>query len=208
MRELITKFIESVAEGTVKVYNEFSLQHELGVFLRTQLTGYKVQFERNVSYFFPDKTRFTKREIDIAVFSPGQEELRSAIELKYPRNGQYPEQMFSFCQDLAFVEELKRAGFRETYVLIFADDRLFYEGSAHGIYGYFRGSQALHGVVRKPTGQKDVEVRLQGRYRVRWQPIVKDLRYTCNEASPQQAAGYQEENLIMMRNHGFSNSSL
>src|SRR5712691_42742 len=29
-----------------------------------------------------------------------------------------------------------------------------------------------------------------------------------NEASPQQAAGYQEENLIMMRNHGFSNSSL
>ena len=29
-----------------------------------------------------------------------------------------------------------------------------------------------------------------------------------NEASPQQAAGYQEENLILMRNHGFSNSSL
>src|SRR5215510_3712443 len=29
-----------------------------------------------------------------------------------------------------------------------------------------------------------------------------------NEASPQQAAGYQEESLIMMRNHGFSNSSL
>ena len=29
-----------------------------------------------------------------------------------------------------------------------------------------------------------------------------------NEASPQQAAGYQEENLIVMRNHGFSNSSL
>ena len=29
-----------------------------------------------------------------------------------------------------------------------------------------------------------------------------------NEGSPQQAAGYQEENLIMMRNHGFSNSSL
>ena len=30
----------------------------------------------------------------------------------------------------------------------------------------------------------------------------------ANEASPQQAAGYQEENLLMMRNHGFSNSSL
>jgi hypothetical protein len=30
----------------------------------------------------------------------------------------------------------------------------------------------------------------------------------ANEASPQQAAGYQEEHLVMMRNHGFSNSSL
>ena len=29
-----------------------------------------------------------------------------------------------------------------------------------------------------------------------------------NEDSPQQATGYQKENLIMMRNHGFSNSSL
>ncbi len=29
-----------------------------------------------------------------------------------------------------------------------------------------------------------------------------------DEASPQQAAGYQEENLFRMRNHGFSNSSL
>jgi len=33
-------------------------------------------------------------------------------------------------------------------------------------------------------------------------------QFSANEASPQQAAGYQEENLIMMRNHGFSNSSL
>src|SRR3989442_12983774 len=30
----------------------------------------------------------------------------------------------------------------------------------------------------------------------------------ANEASPQQATGYQEEKLLMMRNHGFSNSSL
>jgi hypothetical protein len=36
----------------------------------------------------------------------------------------------------------------------------------------------------------------------------KKILIFLNEASPQQAAGYQEENLIMMRNHGFSNSSL
>jgi hypothetical protein len=34
------------------------------------------------------------------------------------------------------------------------------------------------------------------------------LLFVLNETSPQQAAGYQEENLILMRNHGFSNSSL
>jgi hypothetical protein len=29
-----------------------------------------------------------------------------------------------------------------------------------------------------------------------------------NEDSPQQATGYQKENRLLMRNHGFSNSSL
>ncbi len=38
--------------------------------------------------------------------------------------------------------------------------------------------------------------------------LSTDRLFTTNEASPQQAAGYQEENLLMMRNHGFSNSSL
>src|SRR5881296_1300291 len=36
----------------------------------------------------------------------------------------------------------------------------------------------------------------------------KSPEFQEDEASPQQAAGYQEENLLMMRNHGFSNSSL
>lgn len=147
------------------------------------MADYKDQFERNVSHFFLDQTLFSKREIDISAFSAEREELLYAIELKYPRNGQHPEQMFSFCKDIAFVEELKWAGFRETCVLIFAEDRLFYEGSIDGIYGYFRGGKELHGVVRKPTGQRDAEVRLQGCYQVGWQPIIGALRYTCIEAT-------------------------
>lgn len=31
-----------VEDGEVEVYNEFSLQHELGIFLRANITGYKV----------------------------------------------------------------------------------------------------------------------------------------------------------------------
>ena len=62
-----------------------------------------------------------------------------AIELKYPRNGQHPEQMFSFCKDITFAEELVEAGSRHAAVIIFADDPLFYRGRSNGIYGYFRG---------------------------------------------------------------------
>lgn len=57
--------MELVAIGDVEVYNEFSLQHELGIFLRTKLTGYKVQFERNTKFFGISGT--VKHEIDILV---------------------------------------------------------------------------------------------------------------------------------------------
>ena len=53
--DLINSFVQSVRMGKVEVYNEFSLQHELGLFVCTHLSGYKVEFERNVSHFF--KTR-------------------------------------------------------------------------------------------------------------------------------------------------------
>ncbi len=42
VEQLLNGFMELVAIGDVEVYNEFSMQHELGIFLRTKLTGYKV----------------------------------------------------------------------------------------------------------------------------------------------------------------------
>lgn len=30
-----------------------------------------------------------------------------AIELKYPKNGQYPEQMYSFIKDIKFMQQVK-----------------------------------------------------------------------------------------------------
>lgn len=62
-------------------------------------------------------------------------------KLKYPRNGQYPEQMYSFCKDILFIEQLKQAGFARTLLIIFADDPLFYNGYGGGIYDYFRKRQ-------------------------------------------------------------------
>ena len=183
MNALIDKFIGAVSKGYVEVYNEISLQHELGFFLRSYLPKHKVQFERNVSYFFPNKKIFTKREIDISIFSPDKRDLKHVFELKFPRNGQYPEQMYSFCKDIAFIEELKESGFRQAHLIIFADDHLFYEGITEGIYGFFRGGIALHGTVQKPTGKKDTNVFIKGRYNVRWSSIIDHLKYTLIEAN-------------------------
>jgi hypothetical protein len=94
--DLIGPFIEQVANGKVDVYNEFSLQHELGFFLRGMFSADKVQFERNVSFFFPGRSSFTKKEIDIAVYSKDRKEYKWAIEQKYPRNGQYPSRCTAF----------------------------------------------------------------------------------------------------------------
>ncbi len=176
--QVIKPFITSIADGAIEIYNEFSLQHELGVFLRNVLPNYRIQFERNVSFFFSDSAPFIKREIDITIFSPDKSDLAFAIELKYPRNGQHPEQMFSFCKDIKFAEQLKTAGFSNAAVLIFADDKLFYQGDGKGIYGFFRTSVPLNGRIQKPTGKKDEEVCIDGTYQVEWYPVRQSLKHT------------------------------
>lgn len=178
---LVAQFIRSVGANGIDIYNEFSLQHEFGIFLRSALPTYKVQFERNVSYFAPSKAEFTKRELDIAVFSADRTDLKYAVELKYPRNGQYPEQMFSFCKDIAFAEELKAAGFSRSALLIFADARPFYAGSDDGIYGYFRAGRPITGRIEKPTGTKADQVQIKGSYVVSWLPVSPTTRYAFVE---------------------------
>lgn len=141
-----------------------------------------------MSYFF-DKDKFIKREIDITVFSPNKKILRYAIELKFPRNGQYPEQMFSFCKDIRFAEQLKKSGFKQAFLIIFADDACFYSsGKGNGIYSYFRqvkklSVKKLSGSIQKPTGRKDKTITLKGSYKVKWISVGEKLRYTVIKAN-------------------------
>lgn len=55
--DLVAPFASAVADGKVEVYNEFGLQHELGIYLRSALPELKVQIERNVHFFFPEGQR-------------------------------------------------------------------------------------------------------------------------------------------------------
>lgn len=116
------------------------------------------------------KQHFVKKEIDICVYS-GQE-LFAAIELKFPRNGQIPEQMYLFYKDIQFLEQLKRSGFRNAYFLVYCEDKKFYQGNTKDIYRYFRAGETLTGEIKKPTGQRDNKVLISSSYQPRWQDVT------------------------------------
>lgn len=176
LNEHINSFTQLVGSGEIEIYNEFSLQHELGIHIRSRLASCKVQFERNVSYYNLRKIDFEKKEIDISITSSAGE-LLSAIEVKYPRNGQVPETMFSFCKDIAFLEQLVISGFQSAYFLAVADHKLFYSGAVTGIYGLFRNGSPITGVITKPTGLKDSSVTIYGTYTATWLPINGDTKF-------------------------------
>ena len=174
---IIKDFMSLVSNQRIQIYNEFSLQHELGIHLRGELGPLKVQFERNVSYFGFDKGQFEKKEIDISVFSTQTDAPEAAFELKYPRSGQYPEQMFSFCKDIVFLEQLAKAGFKRGIFIAVADERPFFEGTDTGIYSFFRGGKTLHGKIVKPTGSKDKELYIEGHYEITWYPLIGNSKF-------------------------------
>ena len=181
---LIGEFARRLNDGYIEIYNEFSLQHEFGIFLREANVAELVQFERNVSYFELSCSSFTKREVNVTCFDTSPIQLRLAVELKYPRAGRFPEQMFSFRKDIAFLEELKVAGFSSCLFLAVVEQRPFYSGSPDGIYRYFRGGEPLKGKIRKPTGAKDQEVMIGGKYLMRWRQLRDGRKYTWIEANP------------------------
>jgi hypothetical protein len=136
LNKLLLDFFTDVREKNIELYNEFSLQHELGIYLRNVLPEYKVQFERNILFFTSDN-KTIKKEIDLSIFSEDKRE-KYAIELKYPLNGQHPEQMYSFAKDIKFMEEVKDRGFTKTACVVLVSDKLFYSGKmVDGIYKYF-----------------------------------------------------------------------
>ncbi len=182
MNEKLAKFFQLVANGEVEIYNEFSLQHELGIFLRSEHPELKVQFERNVSYFDLDKAQYEKKEIDLVMF-PDKTNVEYVMELKFPRNGQVPETMFSFCKDIAFIEQLVQSGFKRGYFVAVVDDKAFYEGNPKGIYGLFRNKHSITGHIQKPTGAKDKSISISGQYEAHWLPINGAAKYCVIEVS-------------------------
>jgi hypothetical protein len=161
--EHIVQFFRLVATGSVEIYNEFSLQHEFGIYLRSNAPPYfKVRFERPVGSFRLKPLPYIKKEIDIALVSR-EDDYKLAVELKFPRNGQYPEQMFKACQDIGFLEQLVDGGFNGGAFVIAVDDALFFSGDAkNDLYRCFRAGLPIPWRHTKADGCK--------------RPISRDLR--------------------------------
>jgi hypothetical protein len=177
--ELIHSFMILISEKKVEIYNEFSFQHELGIYIRNELKNkYKVQFERNVSKFNINKMDTLKKEIDIVIFN---DEEKYCIELKYPKNGQYPESMYSFLKDIKFCEELAELGFDATFSLVYVEDKLFYEGlNDEGIYKYFRKNTLIQNEIRKPTGNTNEYIKFKRSYTIDWKICGNSKYYLIN----------------------------
>lgn len=179
MQKLIESFFEKAPEDCGPIYNERSLQLELAYWLRR--VGARVEFERPFQILpFGGSTCRSKENLDLFVLKDG---VRTAIELKVPLNGQQPEQLYSFCNDIAFIEGIVRHKYADRgYCLLVTNDRLFWEDSRRGslIHNLFRrGGSKLTGVIDKPTGKETdkTTVALSGCYAPadKWR-AVRDTR--------------------------------
>lgn len=184
LEQLVTDFLQQRATGEI-CYNEAAMQFEMAVFLRSVLPNtWRVEFERPISQFVPHAPRLTKKEIDLVVASSDMAS-RYAIELKCPRQGQYPEQMFKACQDIAFLEELVEQGFNGGLFAFHATDPGFSsDGRKDAIYRFFRDGKPIQGEIVKPTGKRDSSVTIRGEYLLTWQDQPDKSRFYLGVVKP------------------------
>jgi len=175
---ILEDFASKIAKGKIEIYNEASVQYELAMFLREVIPNYKIHLERNVSYFELNKKNFLKREIDIVLFNTSKSR-KFAIEIKTPMSGNYPMEMFYFCQDIKFLEQLKESGFTDNFFLAITPRSNFWadRGKTGTIYEKFRKEKELYGTIKNQIGDSKEEVTLKGRHKINWLTINDSTRY-------------------------------
>lgn len=191
MQSLISSFFVKAPDSCGPIYNERSLQLELGYYFRSNHA--QVEFERpfNVTPLKGSTCR-QKTNLDLLIGRSGR---TTAIELKVPLNGRHPETLYDFCNDIAFVEGIVRGGLAdEGLCILMTNDRVFWNDSGRGseIHHLFRRKGSLlTGAVKKPTGSADTTIVVSGLYSpadkwsaVRDARLMKDARYLVIEVTP------------------------
>jgi hypothetical protein len=139
--------------------------------------------ERNIGCYGLNQKIFSKKEADIIIEQANN--LHIAFELKMPMNGQVPEQMYKFVEDIAFLEELKASNiFGKCYLIVVTNNSNFWQGSKNdGIYAPFRNRVPLKGKIYKPTGNEKNKSfhRISGEYHIAWNTLACNFRYFAVE---------------------------
>lgn len=159
-------------------YVEATLQFNLLLKLASNYKKNIIFPERSIKHYnLTNSTNLTKKEIDIVL----EHDNNIAIELKMPMNGQVPEQMFKFIEDIKFLEELKSSGkFSTCYLITVTNDNNFWGGKKqNGIYSFFRNCKKITGKIYKPTGEnKNIKYhKIDGEYKIEWKIISDDYKY-------------------------------
>jgi hypothetical protein len=183
MKEHLNKFVEKIKKGEIDLYNEFGLQFELALFLRNlkELEDYKIELERPINYFGIKKSNsIPKKEIDICIYK--ENILKSAIEIKVSTNGQVPLQLFEFCKDICFLEQLMNGKFESAYSLVLVNSDYFYKSKnkKDGIYAFFRGENKMpiNGIIECPTGKnKGKQISISNSYEIVWAELINDFKF-------------------------------
>ena len=69
------------------------------------------------------------------------------------------------------MEQLKEAGFNETYCITLVDDHLFFEGDTiNGIYQYFRDNKIINDKIYRHVNNPDNNqyIKVNGEYLIEW----------------------------------------
>lgn len=182
MKEYLKKFIEKIRNREIDLYNEFGLQFELALYLRglNEFKDFKIELERPVNHFGIIKTSNSKKEIDVCIYK--NDFLKTAIEIKVSTNGQVPLQLFKFCEDIYFLEQLMNSNFECAYSLVLVNSDDFYQAKRKkdGIYQYFRGNNKsiLTGKIECPTGkEKGKLITITNSYQIIWTELCDDFKY-------------------------------
>lgn len=206
MENVLRKFIERKRNLLVpingdndykyKIYNEISLQHELGNFLEDE--GYEVFYEKNMykcqqedAKKKDEKDDWVKKEADIVAIDR-KTSRKYAIELKFAqsKNGQIPEEMYQFVKDICFMEQVleKKKEYTATFNLIIVNDRKYFSLDYHKrdkYYGIFRNDKEEvkiaksleNGVYSRPTGKESGrEFCLNKSYDEKWEHIFNNCK--------------------------------
>ena len=178
------KYSQSNSWNIDRYTSEFTLQFRICRFLQSIDSNFMIELESNINRYSLEK--FTKKEIDIDYYK--NDDKHSCIELKYVRDkGSYNIGMFSFYEDIKFVEELVESGkFKNGYCILFTSIKELYTPPNKKLnpknkenirlYDSFRVKKQLSGTVSIKTGTLNKSISIKGKYNLNWFDFQDDIK--------------------------------